>query len=197
MKNFFKNLGALIVLAVFVFTSCRKEDNIKIPKDVHDHDEIEYLSVSLTDLMDNSIQKATFRAGGADKEIILKKDHEYQVNLSLESDHGDHRDDVTKEILAEKDEHFFVFRFAEVVVKVTRQDDATSTRKDGKKLGLKTKWTVISAPEPNAKVNIRLYHKPVEVNEHYYHHVKDSQYNDEAGSVKGGEEDIDATFDIK
>ncbi|MEE3725840.1 hypothetical protein V2H21_10790 [Riemerella anatipestifer] len=188
MKHSFLKTVVLSAVSILALNSCR--DNDEAPADVHNHDEVQYLTVTLTNTADNSTQTATFSAEGADKELVLKENNTYDVQLSLVAPHDDHTHDVTDEIIELKEEHFFTYNFSNVAVKVTRKDEAESTRKDGSKIGLKTQWQVTSAPKTGAKANIRLYHLPTS--------VKMSGANgDEAGTVVGGEEDIDATFNIK
>lgn len=188
MKLSFLKPIALSLITVFALNSCRNDE---APADIHNHDEVQYLTVKLTNQADSTeVQTSTFKAGGADQLITLKNGAVYNVELSLSEPHGDHTHDVTDEIIEEKEEHFFTYRFANVQVKVKRTDLAETTRKDGTKVGLKTQWTVVSAPEKGAKVNVILHHKPASVT------VADAQ-GDEAGTAKGGEEDIDAIFDVK
>lgn len=190
MKLSFLKPFALSLATVFALNSCRSDDH-KIPEDVHNHDEVQYLTATIVNKADaNDVQVTTFKAEGASKDITLKNGNVYDVTLSLEEPHDDHTHNVTEEIIEEKEDHFFTYRFAEVSVNIKRTDDANTTRKDGTKIGLKTQWTVNSAPKDGAKVNIKLHHKPASVS------VADANGN-EAGSAKGGEEDIDAVYNIK
>ncbi|MBB4806278.1 hypothetical protein HNP38_001550 [Chryseobacterium defluvii] len=187
MKKIF-NILFVLFAAVLLF-SCR-DGNDDIPEDIHEHEEIEKLEVKVVDKNDAAnIQTINYIGGIADKKIILENGKTYLVSLDFQVKHDDHYHSANDEIEEEKDEHFITYNFAGVNVNVIRTADDI-VRTDGKKIGLKTEWTVASAPS-SAKVNIKLIHGPSSVNDNF-----PSSAN-QLGSVTGGESDVDALIDIQ
>ena len=97
--------------------------------------------------------------------------------------------DETESIKEAKDEHFILFNFQNSNINLERIDDESSTRSDGNKVGLSTKWTVIKAKNgTNPQLVLTVIHDPVSVSE--------AQNGSEFGSVVGGETDAMATYSI-
>lgn len=185
MKNLFKLF--LVLFASLLVFSCR--DN-GAPEDIHEHEGIEKLTVTLKEEGNASnTQVISYIGGVADKNIVLENGKTYNVSLDFFHAHDDHYDSILSEIVADKDEHFITYEFAGVEVNVTRAA-TDEVRTDGNKLGLKTVWTVATAPS-NAKVGIKLYHKPTTVNQN-----SPSETNQQ-GSVTGGETDLNALITIE
>lgn len=98
-------------------------------------------------------------------------------------------EDETESIKSAKDEHFLIFNFQGSQIDLIRNDDATSTRTDGNKLGLITKWNVVKAVNGTSpKLVLTLIHDATSVSE--------SQNGTTFGNVVGGETDAMATFEI-
>ena len=98
-------------------------------------------------------------------------------------------EDETESIKSAKDEHFLIFNFQGSNINLTREDDNSSTRSDGNKVGLSTKWQVqkaVNSPDP--KLILTLIHDANSVTE--------VQNGTTFGSVEGGETDAMATFGI-
>lgn len=187
MKKIF-NILIVLFAAVLLF-SCR-DGNDDIPEDIHEHEEIEKLVVNISDKNDPSdVQTINYIGGIADKKIILQNGKTYVVGLDFQVKHGNDYHSANDEIEEEKDEHFITYSFAGVNVNVIRAADDL-VRTDGKKVGLKTEWTVTSAPS-SAKVNIKLIHGPTSVNDN------SPSATNQLGSVTGGESDVDALIDIQ
>ncbi|CAA7386856.1 hypothetical protein [Chryseobacterium fistulae] len=186
MKNFF-NITLLLFVATLLF-SCRN-GNDDIPEDIHEHEEIEQLVVTLTNKNDaTDIQTIKYIGGLADGHIHAHAGDVYDVSLDFQVKHDDHYHSVNDEILEEKNEHFITYNFAGADIKVKRADNDV-VRSDGKKLGLKTEWTVASTTS-TGKVNIKLIHGPSSVNDN------SPSADNQLGSVVGGESDVDALIDI-
>lgn len=187
MKKIF-NITLVLFAAVLLF-SCRNDDNDNIPEDIHEHEEIEKLVVKLTNKNDAAdIQTINYIGGVADAHIHAHAGDVYTVELDFQVKHDDHYHSANDEILEEKDEHFIIFNFAGADVRVKRAADDI-VRTDGKRLGLKTEWTVVSTTT-NGKANIKLIHAPTSVNEN------SPSSDNQLGSVVGGESDVDALIDI-
>lgn len=181
MKNLFKLF--LVLFASLLVFSCRDND---APEDIHEHEGIEKLTVTLKEEgNDSNTQVISCIGGKADENIVLENGKTYNVSL----DFYDHYHSILKEIVADKDEHFITYKFAGVEVNVTRAA-TDEVRTDGNKLGVKTIWTVATAPS-SATVGIKLFHKPTTVNQN-----SPSKTNQQ-GSVTGGKTDLNALITIK
>ncbi len=189
MKNIFKNTAylSLVLITLFTVFSCRSTDDI--PEDIHEHEEIEKLVVTITN-RDNAteIQTISYIGGVADKHIHLNPGAVYLVNLDFQVKHDDHYHSANEEIEEEKDEHFITFAFSGADVSVKRAANDI-TRTDGKKVGLKTEWTANSTTAAG-KVNIKLVHGATAVEDNY------PSATNQLGKTTGGESDVDATIDL-
>ena len=183
-----KNLINIIVLfSIFVLAvSCRNND---IPEDIHEHDEIERLEVTLTNKNDVSdVQTIQYIGGVADKTISLKEGNVYVVNLDFQLKHDDHYHSANDEILEEKDEHFITYEFGNITTAIKRIG-VDETRADGNKVGLVTEWNV-GAVSAGAQVNIKLLHLPVTVQQDF------PSPDNQQGKTTGGESDVNAFLKI-
>ena len=98
-------------------------------------------------------------------------------------------EDETESIKSAKDEHFLIFNFQGSSINLTREDDEFSTRSDGNKVGLLTKWEVQKAVNsPDSKLILTLIHDANSVSE--------VQNGTSFGTAEGGETDAMATFNI-
>ncbi|MCW3159955.1 hypothetical protein [Chryseobacterium oryctis] len=186
MKKLF-NIALLLFAAVLLFSCRNGEDDI--PEDIHEHEEIEKLVVTLTNKNDASdVQTINYIGGVADAHIHAHAGDVYNVSLDFQVKHDDHYHSANDEILEEKDEHFVIFEFAGAEVKVKRAADDI-VRTDGKKLGLKTEWTVTGTTS-TGKVNIKLIHGATSVNDN------SPSADNQLGSTVGGESDVDAIISI-
>lgn len=186
MKKLF-NITLVLFAAILLF-SCRNDDN-DIPEDIHEHEEIEKLVVTLTNKNDaTDVQTINYIGGVADSHIHLHQGDVYDVALDFQVRHDDHYHSANNEIIEEKDEHFITYSFANADIKVKRAADDI-VRTDGKKLGLKTEWTVINTTA-TGKVNIKLIHGPTSVNDN------SPSADNQLGTAVGGESDVDALIDV-
>ena len=180
MKNL---LHILLFLPLFVLTlSCRNDD---VPEDIHEHEEIEKLEVTLTNKNNaTDVQVIQFIGGISDKAMNLKEGETYTVKLDFQVKHDDHYHSANSEVLEEKDEHFITFEFADSDISVKRSADDIA-RTDGKKLGLSTDWTINSVTE-TGNVIIKLVHGAVSVDDNF------PSANNQLGKTTGGETDVNA-----
>ncbi|MCC2591100.1 hypothetical protein [Chryseobacterium sp. MFBS3-17] len=95
-------------------------------------------------------------------------------------------EDITQEIIEERDEHFLIYDFKNAEISLVRTD--AEIRNDGKRLGIAVQWTVNQIATTDARLELTLYHDPVTVDE--------GQNGTAWGSVTGGETDAVAFFDI-
>lgn len=181
MKNLFKTI--FIIFAALTVFSCR---NSEIPEDIHEHNEIEKLTVKIIN-KDNAADEQTINyiSGKADRILRLEQGKTYLVQLDFGVKHDDHYHSVNDDIIAEKDEHYITFAVAGAAINVLRTADDIR-RTDGKKIGLKTEWSVISAG--NGTANIKLVHTPATIEENY------PSAENQQGRTTGGEADVNANI---
>lgn len=186
MKNKFnlKKLAsvlAVLFLALTVVSCQRDEEEDDLPQE-----ELTNIILNVKDLSTSVVTTYNYSVGsGAAPAIKLADGKSYEVEMVFKNGN----EDVTQEIKDAKDEHFLTFDFPKSSVTLTRIDDASSTRTDGKKVGLKTKWDVtkvVNSSSPVVKVS--LYHESATVSE--------SLNGTVWGSQTGGETDAEATFGL-
>ena len=186
MKSIFHII--IVLFTSLIITSCRDANDI--PEDIHEHEELEKMTLTLINTADTTdIQTIDYIGGTANSALNLSNGTTYQASLEFFVGHDGHYESALHEIEEEKDEHFITYQFAGIDVDLTR-DNNDIIRTDGKKLGLKTTWTIHSVPNL-AKVNIQLVHGSSSVDDQSPSSTK--QY----GSTVGGNADINALIDIQ
>lgn len=183
MKKLF-NISLLLFAAILLF-SCRN-GNDDIPEDIHEHEEIGQVVVTVTNKADGNKQIVTVKDGATEDHLHLSQGATYTVDVDFQIKHGDHYHSA-EEIIEEKDMHFVVYKFSGADIKVKRTADDI-VRTDGKKLGLKTEWTIDTAAV--GKANITLMHGPTSVNDNF------PSADNQQGSTVGGESDVDLFIDF-
>ena len=195
MKNILKNttliLGLLLSAASFNLTSCNRSDD---EADDLPQEEVSNILLKVTDqatptspvIYDYQVNSTS------NPNVKLINGHTYDVEVFFKN--GD--EDATDEILKAVDEHFLVYNFPNSDIALTRTDDASSTRADGKRVGLKTKWAVNTAVKNTAAAStqliLTLYHEPKTVSE-----VSSPSGNGVVyGQQTGGETDAQATYNL-
>ncbi|WP_326984948.1 hypothetical protein VUJ46_10595 [Chryseobacterium sp. MYb264] len=184
MKKLF-NITLLLLAAAFIL-SCRNGDD-DIPEDIHEHDEIGKVVLTLTNKADaTDVQTLNVIGGVADGHLHLHQGDTYVAVLDFQIKHDDHYHS-SDEIEEEKDHHFITFNPADADIKVIRATDDI-VRTDGQRLGMKTEWTITSVAS-TGKMNIKLIHAPTSVNQNY------PSASNQLGQTVGGESDVDITVD--
>lgn len=184
MKKFI-NITLVLLVSLFIF-SCRNDDDA-VPEDVHEHDEIGKVVLTITNKNDASdVQTVNVISGVADGHLHLHAGDTYITELDFQIKHDDHYDS-TEEIEEEKDHHFITYAIADVDLKILRAANDI-VRTDGQRLGLRTEWTVNSAL-PTGKVNIKLIHGAASANQNY------PSASNQLGQTTGGESDVDITIE--
>ncbi len=181
--NKFVSLLTLIFLGVAVF-SCQRDDDAG--EDDLPQEELTNIILNVKDLSTDETISYNYSIGAGNEPVIKLTDGKsYEVETVYMN--GD--EDVTEEIREAKDEHFMIFDFPKSIINLTREDDESSTREDGKKVGLVTKWEVIKVVNSSSPlVKLTLIHEPASVNE--------SQNGTAWGRVIGGETDAEAIFGL-
>lgn len=184
MKKTLKFLASGL-LAITLF-SCR--DTTPHIEDTHDHDEVNKIVLTVTENGTNNTQTITYQTGsGADRALSLASGKTYTSSVEFFGTHDGKEENMTEDIIEEKDEHFITYSFAGVSINVTRTSEDTE-RTDKNKLGLKTQWTVTSTPSSTSKVVVGLVHGAKSVN---------ATANNGGGAVEGGETDAAAVINIR
>lgn len=181
MKNTIK-ISLLLSILVLTLFSCRHDN---APEDIHEHEEIEKVVVTIINKNDAADKQTIQYVGGiSDKSIEFKTGGVYAVSLDFQVKHDDHYHSVNEEILEEKEEHFVAYEFANADVQVTRTN-AQEKRADGNLVGMQTEWKFI-AGDTAGKVGIKLVHMPTSVEQNF------PSATNRQGKINGGESDVNA-----
>lgn len=194
MKNIFKNttliLGLLMIAFSLSLTSCNRSDD---EKDDLPQEELSDVLLKVTDeATPNAPVIYDYQVNSTvNPNVKLADGHTYNVEVIFKNGN----EDATEEIRSAKDEHFLVYNFPNSDITMTRTDDTSSTRADGKHVGLKTKWVVNKAVKNAAATSqlvLTLYHQPVTVSEASAVSGNGVVY----GVQSGGETDAQASYNI-
>lgn len=176
----------LVILAAFLVFSCRSDDDT-VPEDVHEHDEIGKVVLTLTNKTDPAdVQTVSVISGEVVGHLHLTVGGTYLAELDFQIKHDDHYHS-SDEIVEEKDHHFITYNPANADITVVRAANDI-VRTDGNKIGIKTEWK-INSTQPTGKMNIKLIHGPATVNQNY------PSATNQLGQTTGGETDVDITVD--
>jgi len=193
MKNIFKNttliLGLLFLAVSLSLTSCNRSDD---EADDLPQEELSDVLLRVTDEATGTAVVYDYQVNSTtNPNVKLVNGHTYNVEVIFKN--GD--EDATQEIKDAKDEHFLVYNFPNSDITLTRTDDANSTRKDGSRVGLKTKWVVNTAVKnasASSQLVLTLFHEPVTVSEASAVSGNGVIY----GTHTGGETDAQANYNI-
>ncbi|CAD0221012.1 hypothetical protein KYG33_10490 [Chryseobacterium sp. D764] len=193
MKNIFKNttlvLGLLFLAVSLSLTSCNRSDD---EADDLPQEELSDVLLKVTDVATGTPVVYDYQVNSTtNPNVKLINGHTYNVEVIFKN--GD--EDATQEIKDAKDEHFLVYNFPNSDITLTRTDDASSTRGDGSRVGLKTKWVVNTAVKNTSvpsQLVLTLFHEPVTVSEASAVSGNGVIY----GTHTGGETDAQANYNI-
>ncbi|MGN7759017.1 hypothetical protein [Chryseobacterium lathyri] len=194
MKNIFKNTTLIVSLLMIAFslslTSCNRGDDDE--KDDLPQEELSDVLLKVTDEATGTAVIYDYQVNStSNPNVKLVNGHTYNVEVIFKN--GD--EDANEEIETAKDEHFLVYNFPNSDIVMTRTDGAASTRADGKRVGLKTKWVVNTAVKnasAPSQLVLTLYHEPVSVSEASAVSGNGVVY----GVQSGGETDAQATYNL-
>jgi len=184
MKKISKFTYLLIISSLLVITSCSKDD----PKIPNEEELITTLKMTLTPVSGGNTVTLSFKdldGDGGNSPVVtggtLLRNSSYNGKLELLNESETPIDDITKEILAEADDHQFFFQSTVSGLSITYSDND----KNNKPLGLATLVKTVGAG--SGKLTVTLRHKP----------SKNAQ-GVATGDITnaGGETDIAVTFDI-
>lgn len=181
MKNKFSILKkAILGISVFAAVSCSKDD----PKQIHDHEGIHEVIISVTESGTTSTTTYEFVDGQTLGETItLKKGKTYDFEVTNLNNDDD--ENIISEVVEEKDEHFFVYSTTLTDFVFTRTDTDKTTRTNGAKLGVNTQLTVNKSQTGNLVIVLK----------HQATSVSDTA-NNNLGSSEGGATDVEVTFPV-
>ena len=183
MKSLIK-LKYIVFLVITMFTiNCSRADE---DDDVLSQEDISNIILNVKDDATGITQTYNYTVNSTtNPEIKLTDGKSYTVNAVFLNGN----EDETESIKEAKDEHFILFDFQNSNINLERTDDESSTRSDGNKVGLKTKWKVIKVKNGNnPQLVLTVIHDPVSVSE--------AKNGSEFGSVIGGETDAMSTYHI-
>lgn len=178
----------LYIGLIIICSSCLNDDDI--PKQVNETEVITDVDLIFKDENGNestyTYTDPKYRTEDYQDPVInLTIQSTYQVNVVFwDRSNPDDIEDVTEEVMDEKDDHFVEYRFYENAIDLVRTDEEESTDIDGIQIGLSTQWTTTEAGE--GAVQVTLIHKP---------EVKETE--DPMGDHTGGETDAEVTFDLE
>jgi hypothetical protein len=184
MKSILLKITLLSTFVLFL-TSCNRTS---VLEDDIPQEEISNALLLITDDADGSSAVYNYQINGSNvPNIKLKNGHEYTVQISLKNG----SEDINQEIIDAKDEHYFIFDFPNSNIELTRIDNASSTRTDGNKVGLTTKWKVNNAANnANAQLILTLYHESISATENAVASGTGFVY----GTQSGGETDMKVNY---
>ncbi|MGZ5209392.1 MAG: hypothetical protein ACXWB1_00730 [Kaistella sp.] len=183
MKSF-KNIKYLLVIFISIISiSCSRADE---DEDVLSQEDISNIILNVKDDATGISRTYNYTVNAVTNPVIKLEDGK---TYTVEAIFKNGNEDETESIKSAKDEHFLLFDFQGSQISLTREDDESSTRTDGNKLGLLTKWRVIKALNgPSPKLELILIHDAESVTE--------EQSGSTFGTVEGGETDAVASFGI-
>lgn len=192
MKNIFKNTTLILGLFFAVslsLTSCHRSDD---EADDLPQEELSDVLLRVTDVATGTSVVYDYQVNSiTNPNVKLINGHTYNVEVIFKNGN----EDVTQEIKDAKNEHFLVYNFPNSDITLTRTDDDSSTRGDGKRVGLKTKWVVNTAVKnasAPSQLVLTLFHQPVTVSETSAASGNGVIY----GTHTGGETDAQANYNI-
>ena len=179
-----KHLKYIILFLTLILTfSCSRADE---DLDVLSQEDISNIILNVIDDATGITQTYNYTVNSVTNPVIKLTDGKsYTVNAIFLNGN----EDETESIKTAKDEHFLIFDFQGSQINLTRIDDASSTRTDGNRVGLMTKWNVVKAINSTSpQLVLTVNHDAVSVSE--------QQNGTTFGTANGGETDAMAIFGI-
>jgi len=190
-------LQALFIASILLMVSCSKDD----PEEIHEH-EINKVVLHFTNTADNTdtfkVERELEALNGVadpnhESHIVIAQNSTYSVKAEFyetdeDEDSHDHDEgyeeegeDITHEIIEEKDVHYIFYEFVGLnhLTITSADDDVIDT--NGFKINLNTTWTTTT--EESGDLKLYLIHEP----------------QSKEGSVRndfGGEDDVIAEFEV-
>ena len=183
MKSLIKLKYIVFLLITILTISCSRDDE---EFDVLSQEDISNIILNVKDDATGITNTYNYTVNStSNPEIKLTDGKTYTVNTVFLNGN----EDETESIKEAKDEHFLLFDFQNSNINLERIDDESSTRSDGKKVGLNTKWIVTKTKNGvNPELVLILIHDASSVSE--------AQNGSQFGAVIGGETDAMATYSI-
>jgi len=164
-------------------------DDNDIPEPVNQHEVISDVSLSFTDA-NGETSTYTYtdpryrEQDYTDPVIQLDTGKVYQVSVKfLDKTDPAHVENITAEVIEEKDDHFVEYGFTNVQLDLIRTDNAETTDSNGVQIGIHTQWTPVEVGQ--GQVQVTLIHQP---------ESKDT--SNPTGDHIGGETDAQVRFDL-
>lgn len=188
MKTTLKNI-LLTLLFLPLFVGCLDDDHI--PIQVNETEEITEVELVFND-SDGIVKSYKYvdplyrLSDYEDPEILLETGKTYQVSvLFWNKSNPDEIEEVTEEVIEEKDEHFLEFRFYEADILLTRTDTEETTDEAGIPIGIFTQW-IPQQSTNDGTVQVTLIHQP-----------ETKSIENPQGNHTGGETDAEVIFGLR
>jgi len=179
MKTVFSKPFILLTLFTSLFISC--DDEIENPIVINEEETITTVRLSVTEM--NTTETTIYNWTATAKDIVmLKSNSAYNIKVEFldESDPND-VENITEEVIAEKDEHFVFYDFpTNGLSYMSASDDTIDT--SGKGIHISTDWT--STDAGSTMIKVFLVHQPTT----------------KEGTTRadfGGDTDIEVTFETQ
>ena len=196
-------LPALFIASILLTVSCSKDD----PEEIHEH-EINKVALHFTNIADRTDTfEVEWELDHADENHAAADDHNHENHIELaanstysveaefydtgeeddthdhdhDGDHEEEGEDITAEIIEEKDVHLIFYEFVGLnnLTIASNDDDVIDT--NGFKINLNTTWTTTG--QETGDIKLYLIHEP----------------QSKEGTVRndfGGEDDVIAEFEV-
>lgn len=174
-------LKSLILLTgvTLFFSACGSDDNL--PEAINEEETITTVKLTFT-AVDSTETKTVTWTNDKKEPITLQKDSSYEVTIQfLDESDPNAVDNITEEVIVEKDEHFIYFEttVSDLVIQSAQQDITDS---NGDTINIVTTWQSPMASSSGI-VTAYLIHEPL---------TKKGTKRDDFG----GETDIEVSFEV-
>lgn len=151
-------LAVAFAVSALALTSCNRNDE---EADDLPQEELSNVVLVVKDVATGTSASYDYQLQNKNQTIPtlkLEDGHTYDVSVNFMNGTAN----SNSEIQQAKDEHFLVYNFPNADISLTRTDDANSTRTDGTRVGLKTRWKVARAVKNSAagsQLVLTLFHE--------------------------------------
>ena len=176
----------VLILSILCF-SCSDDDNETPPTVINEEEVITTVELSITDTESGKTEIISWVADKNDSsnpEIKLAANKSYETAVRfLNASNPEDVEDITKEVVEEKDEHFIFFTASETLKGFTVTSNLDKDTIDSNTVGInvETNWTTVDAG--TGKLTVFLIHEPT---------TKEGTTR----NAFGGATDVEVTFNV-
>lgn len=190
-----------ITLFISILFSACSTDKIDNPEPVNETEVISHVKLKFTDEKDDETTYTyvdpIYREEDYDDPVIQLDPHKtYDVSVEFwNKSNPDEVENVTGEVMEERDDHFVEYRFQGTDMAISRTDSEESIDKNDVKIGLSTQWNTNNSAD--GSVEITLIHQPeTKITADHNTDLDDEDYGDK-GDHEGGETDAEIVYDLE